>query len=449
MEQEKKPFSKKTLIVIITATIIGIIAVTVAVTLSIVNNTNKEVEASAQLDDIQEENSIEEEKEENSKFHIISTDSNDNVEESENNVNGMRFKMTISDFVKKYNTIIRETEDMPELFTIEDSEFSLLASKQGIKTYSFIRYVIGSNRTRYAIGLSVEEKSNKIVEISFSMAYEDFNKFNSQQQAYLLTHNMPQVIRTIDSKLTMNSAYELIKKASTFNPTIYFKDNIVITAQENGEVIMFKVSAISKEKYKEAFNRSSQGQLTDTTDTDTSTTSENYYEHPQEWYDEQERLYADNTPSTTQPSSSSSQSNSNKDSSTSTNSNSSNTSNKTESEYFKVTANINMKQIIENNATAKRVVDNVKEYPTIHISISDGAGDTGLMYGLINPIDYSEGRQSIPDTITRNISTKAGAKVKFTIKMSSSSAESSSDDVVITLLEKEMTFDKTGTYEIE
>lgn len=182
---------------------------------------------------------------------------------------------------------------------------------------------------------------------------------------------------------------------------------------------------------------------------DTTETYDNYYEHPPEWYEEQERLYTDNnSSSTTQQSSTNSQSNSNKDSSTSTNTNSSNTSNKTESEYFKVTANINMKQIIENNATAKRVVDNVKEFPIIHISIS-GGGDTELMYAPINKIDYSEGRQSIPDTITRNISTKAGEKVKFIVKMSSSSEESSSNSVDITLLEKEMTFDNAGTYEIK
>ena len=168
------------------------------------------------------------------------------------------------------------------------------------------------------------------------------------------------------------------------------------------------------------------------------------YHRTQEWYDEQK----EDTSSTSTSSSSSSQSSSNK-SSSSTSTSTSNSSNTTESQYFKVTANINMKQLIENNPTAKRAVDNVKEFPIIHISISDGAGNTGLMYEPLNRANYSEGRQSIPDTITRNISTKAGEKVKFTIEMSSSSEESSSNSVLLTLLDKEMTFDKAGTYEIK
>lgn len=420
----------------------------------------KEIETSAQAENEnkQEENTIKEEK-----VNTIP----DYMELSNTSFTGATFKKTWSELEKEINTYYNENYkdsitvikgNKVELEHTNDVEYSIF------KYYKFrnptlqesaIGLTAGSDNVAY-ISANVNRTNNNIMSLTYTWS----TKVNLED--YL--KDLPFILDSVSEKANLRnktlefieqiySAKEQGKDINDINVCTYYKDNIFIFTNGNQNQTNIVICAATEEEvkyFKE--NKKWRENITNQTvtsqtsyNTDTSTTSENYYEHPQEWYEEQERLYADNTPSTTQPSSSSSQSSSNKGTSTS----SSNNSNKTESEYFKVTANINMKQLIQNNSTAKRVVDNVKEFPIIHLSISDGAGNTGLIYEPLNRIDYSEGRQSIPDTITRNISTKAGAKVKFTIKMSSSSAESSSNDVVITLLEKEMTFDKTGTYEIE
>lgn len=353
------------------------------------------------------------------------------------NFYGMRFRKTIEEFCTDYN---KKLKSIFELYETDTKVIDSLMKLESIELSDFSYNGLNANdnlmhytvrKLNYNIDLFTENDTEYIV---YASAY-----FTSQDRLkYVLTKIAP----AIGSALTNLSYQSMISNLEKCGSKSYFESNVayslVQNQTQNQMVYYIYISAMTKDKHTEFENSIKPS-------ADTSTTSENYYEHPQEWYEEQERLYADNTPSTTKPSSSSSQSSSNKGTSTS----SSNNSNKTESEYFKVTANINMKQLIQNNLTAKSVVDNVKEFPIIHLSISDGAGDTGLIYEPLNRIDYSEGRQSIPDTITRNISTKAGEKVKFIVKMRSSSEESSSNSVDITLLEKEMTFDKAGTYEIK
>lgn len=485
MKEEKKKMSKETkkLLIIISSFIAVVIIVGVVFGVVFPQLNKKEVQTSSQLENenIQEENTIP-----------------DYMELSSDNPYGMRYKMTIDDYVNRYNEIIEETKDLSELFKINKSDFEFIGKvKDNVSSYSYVQYVIGSNQPRFIIALQVEDNSEKIIVVSCIINTKYANKLTQEAQTALFTQDLTRVLMTVNNKLTQEEIFNNIRTTVSSQPHIHFKDNNMFTL-----TVAQSITAITNGAYKDFVNNFSN----DTTETSSSTNNSSstnstvvadiqdridffnsYYAwnfHPTDEQMQQMVEFANstsnftndtladfiidkgwlpdsgtgtvssnNSSSTTTNNGNSSSSNKNTSSSNTSNKNNStssnNSSSKTESEYFNVTVNINMKQIIQNNAIAKKVVDNVKEYPTIHISISDGAGDTGLIYQLENPADYSQGRKSIPDTITRNITTKAGAKIKFVIEMSSSSEENSSNNVAITLLEKEMTFDKTGTYEIK
>lgn len=459
MKEEKKKMSKETkkLLIIISSFIAVVIIVGVVFGVVFPQLNKKEVQTSSQLENenIQEENTIP-----------------DYMELSSDNPYGMRYKMTIDDYVNRYNEIIEETKDLSELFKINKSDFEFIGKvKDNVSSYSYVQYVIGSNQPRFIIALQVEDNSEKIIVVSCIINTKYANKLTQEAQTALFTQDLTRVLMTVNNKLTQEEIFNNIRTTVSSQPHIHFKDNNMFTL-----TVAQSITAITNGAYKDFVNNFSN----DTTETSSSTNNSSstnstvvadiqdridffnsYYAwnfHPTDEQMQQMVEFANSTSNFTNdtladfiidkgwlPDSGTSSNTSNKNNSTSSN----NSSSKTESEYFNVTVNINMKQIIQNNAIAKKVVDNVKEYPTIHISISDGAGDTGLIYQLENPADYSQVRKSIPDTITRNITTKAGAKIKFVIEMSSSSEENSSNNVAITLLEKEMTFDKTGTYEIK
>ena len=506
MEEEKKKMSKETkkLLIIISSFIAVVIIVGVVFGVVFPQLNKKEVQTSSQLENenIQEENTIP-----------------DYMELSSDNPYGMRYKMTIDDYVNRYNEIIEETKDLSELFKINKSDFEFIGKvKDNVSSYSYVQYVIGSNQPRFIIALQVEDNSEKIIVVSCIINTKYANKLTQEAQTALFTQDLTRVLMTVNNKLTQEEIFNNIRTTVSSQPHIHFKDNNMFTltvAQDNDT---YSITAIPNgtddytanqiaqrvadelDRYYEKLKNNEPIDTSSSTNNSSSTNStvvadiqdridffNSYYAwnfHPTDEQMQQMVEFANstsnftndtladfiidkgwlpdsgtgtvssnNSSSTTTNNGNSSSSNKNTSSSNTSNKNNStssnNSSSKTESEYFNVTVNINMKQIIQNNAIAKKVVDNVKEYPTIHISISDGAGDTGLIYQLENPADYSQGRKSIPDTITRNITTKAGAKIKFVIEMSSSSEENSSNNVAITLLEKEMTFDKTGTYEIK
>lgn len=183
-----------------------------------------------------------------------SKSSSSKLTEKSNNVNGMRFTFTVSDYVENYNAVIRETEDMPELFEIEKSDFELLQTKDGIKTYSYNR-LVGNQQVRFAIGLYVEEESNKVIEVSFMTENAYMKKLTEEQKTYLMTHNMAQVIMATNKGLTMESAFELTKKAANSTPTVYYnsKDNTITAVSMNNQVTTFKVGAMSKDVYNKNF----------------------------------------------------------------------------------------------------------------------------------------------------------------------------------------------------
>ena len=116
---------------------------------------------------------------------------------------------------------------------------------------------------------------------------------------------------------------------------------------------------------------------------------------------------------------------------------------KTKNEDVIATLNINLKELIAKNETAKEIKE---KYPTIfiHVYVEDALVDDELF-------EYYNGGQGIPDTIKTNLRVSdfydklknEKRKVKITMDNTSTMI------VQTTLFEGEMIFDKSGTYEIK
>lgn len=399
---------------------------------------------------------------------------------------GMRFKITIKDFVERYNKVIEETEDelSVPLFQINESDFSYLGTNNTADVYGYIRYVggnmaSGNSQERFAIGIYLEKGSDKIVQVSFSAENTYLNSLTDEQQSFLFYHDLPQVIMAVDNTLTMDSAKAKIDNAINSIPHINFENNVAITATQNSEVTMIAIAAMSNEVYKKNYNGTnnqiiSEG-ATDNTTTNSSKVAEieqmigflnSYYDLNFNPTDEQmqEIIEFSNTTDEfnndtlmefilqkgwtvsgtgTVDNSSGTTSNSNNSSSNNKNTNKNSNDNNTSTyEEIKATLSINIKDLINNSTDPE--VETILQSNTLQVSIFVEESEEKSEYLM-----YHGGIDSIPNTITQ----------EFTFKTTNNKSIKSNVRIVIdntstmiresTLYDKSITFDKTGTYTIK
>ncbi len=479
MEEEKKKMSKETkkFLIIISSFIAVVIIVGIVFGVVFPQLNKKEVQTSSQLEN---ENIQEEKKEENT--------IPDNLEIS-NNANGMRFKMTISDFVEKYNKVIEKTEEetLVPVFQIKESDISYLGTNDTSKMYGYTRYVGGnmansSSKARFAIGLYLEKDSDKIVQVSFVVDNEYLNSINREQQTSLFSHSLPQVMMAIDNKLTMESAFERVEKATNNVPHIFFNNNICLAVNSNDEVITYTIAAMSNEVYNKMFNNSTNSTTETSTNTNTSSNTNStviediqdridffnsYYYwnfHPTNEQMQQMVEFANSTSNFTNDtladfiidkgwlpdsgtgtvSSNNSSSTTNNGNSSSSNKNTSSSSNDDDNTNREViaTVNINLKELIAKNTVATEI-KNESERIDIRVYVEDA-------FVKDDYFEYFSGGASVPNTITTTVKVyenekKLNDKRKVIITMDNTRTLIKET----TLYDGEMIFNKTGTYEIK
>lgn len=475
MEEEKKKMSKETkkLLIIISSFIAVVIIVGIVFGVVLPQFNKKEVQTSSQLEN---ENIQEEKKEENT-----IPDYKNTYTTASNNFYGMRFNKTILEFCENYNIKLEKVYEQEgldkvtmSLHTLDKSKFSLINNVNTENGAKFNQYQFtGIN---YYMFLFTEPNNENIVYACVSFDSKGVSDSNGLIK-FIGRRIQPAMIMALTdfSYTTVLDNLQMITSEKSYS---YFKDNVAYSFYLDGTIYHNYVYAMSEEKYNSILNgNASNNQTSDNSAIKTDIQDRidffnSYYAwnfHPTDeqmqqmvefanstsnftndtladfiidkgWYpdDETGTVSSNNSSSTTTNNGNSSSSNKNTSSSSSSSSNNANIN-----KEVIATLNINIKDLIDNSTDEE--VKTIMQSNTLQVSIFVENSSERSKYLM-----YYGGAKSIPNTITEKftfITTSkepiAKSNVKIVIDNTSTMIRES------TLFEKEMTFDKTGTYEIK
>ena len=466
MEKEKKSLvekfkglSKKNKIVLIT-TIIAIVTIVIITIIAIIasNNSNESVPTVTQPENTQEE-IIEQDNEELSSLVELS-----------DTYTGMSFKVSKEDYEEQYLNYY----DYEINIGFADESFSKATTiLDGTTTvYTHILYCDVPQREYFITGMLVDDNTNKVIGVNCGI---DYNNINDT----LKNTSMTQVIANMGS-LNEGNADEIstiFEEMIANNQNIRYQNGIGYSVgyRSEGSLLVFEVRAMTEEHYKNVFSNSSL-ETSMTTETNSSEVEsmkqrisflDSYYDlnftptdeqlqeiievsNTTENFDNDALLEfilqkgwtvsgtgtVDNSSGTTSNSNNSSNNNNNN---TNKNSNDSNTSTY---EEIKATLSINIKDLINNSTDPE--IETILQSNTLQVSIFVDGSKEGSEYLM-----YNGGIDSIPNTITEDFrfettnNDSIKSNVRIVIDNTSTMIKES------TLYDKEIIFDKTGTYTIQ
>lgn len=177
------------------------------------------------------------------------------------NYYGMRFRKTISDFCKEYNTSmeniykqLRESTTAIDIDKITENEFvSTNTFQNNLKQYY-------CNKIGYTICLFVEPDNNYIVFANVGFNKNKVANYN-KMQTFVIQKIYPSMVMALTGKgysKTIGSMEKYIEKAEKENINALFEDNVVYNFQNvnTNENQLFYIYAMSEEKYNEIINGS-------------------------------------------------------------------------------------------------------------------------------------------------------------------------------------------------
>ena len=466
MEKEKKSLvekfkglSKKNKIVLIT-TIIAIVTIVIITIIAIIasNNSNESVPTVTQPENTQEE-IIEQDNEELSSLVELS-----------DTYTGMSFKVSKEDYEEQYLNYY----DYEINIGFADESFSKATTiLDGTTTvYTHILYCDVPQREYFITGMLVDDNTNKVIGVNCGI---DYNNINDT----LKNTSMTQVIANMGS-LNEGNADEIstiFEEMIANNQNIRYQNGIGYSVgyRSEGSLLVFEVRAMTEEHYKNVFSNSSL-ETSMTTETNSSEVEsmkqrisflDSYYDlnftptdeqlqeiievsNTTENFDNDALLEfilqkgwtvsgtgtVDNSSGTTSNSNNSSNNNNNN---TNKNSNDSNTSTY---EEIKATLSINIKDLINNSTDPE--IETILQSNTLQVSIFVDGSKEGSEYLM-----YNGGIDSIPNTITEDFrfETTNNDSIKSNVRIVINNTSTIIKEN--TLYDKEIIFDKTGTYTIQ
>lgn len=186
----------------------------------------------------------------------------DNVEKSDSEY-GMRFNMTLDEFISRYNDIVNEQEDNKftrESMFLVKSDFEVLAQKpdtNGVMITAYISYIKHANSIEpngYGFSLGVESATGKIrsVELLFTKTY--WNKITETGHRKIMNRDIPYMYMAINPSLTYEEAHNIIANlvdVESKNYLYYYDSNYLYTMREDtvNKLDGFQVKACSDEVY--------------------------------------------------------------------------------------------------------------------------------------------------------------------------------------------------------
>lgn len=393
------------------------------------------------------------------------------------NFYGMRFRKTISEFCEDYNIKLEkvyEQEGLDKvtmtLHTLDKSKFSLMNKVNTENGAKFNQY--GFTGLNYYMFLFTEPNSENIVYACISYDTKGVSDVNGLI-TFITRRIHPAMIMTL-TDFSYTTVLDNLKIVTSEKSYSYFKDNVAYSFYVDGTFYHNYVYAMSEEKYNAILNgNTSNNQTSDNSaiKTDIQDRIEffnSYYAwnfHPTDEQMQQMVEFANTTSNltndtladfiidkgwlpdsetgTTSNNSSSTTSNKNNNSSSSNKNTSSSSNNNNTNKEVIATLNINIKDLIANSTDEE--VKTIMQSNTLQVSIFVENSEEESQYLM-----YYGGANSIPNTITEKftfITTSKLPTAKGTVKVVIDNTSTMIRES--TLFEKEMTFDKTGTYTIK
>ena len=185
--------------------------------------------------------------------------------EPSNNVNGIRFNLTLPEYIEHYNNVLTATEDNSATIgwnTLSIDDFSVLADGQDfdqetdvyIKRYGYTNNDM-KGETRYIITLDIEEDTGKIVMLQFVFSNQYYNSLTEIGQVNLLTKEMPRSIVALDNEENIDTVKSNISNMFEQTPNIFYDSGVVYNCKTDSyNNTIYSIQAMSEEKYDKIMN---------------------------------------------------------------------------------------------------------------------------------------------------------------------------------------------------
>lgn len=444
MEKEKEKRIKIFAIIFVSAILI------IGIVFAISNSRKEEIRTSAQPENIQEE-----------KAPI-----NDWVNYDNNIYTGMSFNISKEEYDEKY--LNNYAYEIGIGYADSSFNYTTTAYNDTAKIYTHQLYWNLPKKVFLVTNVTVDNNSNNVIGVRCAV---DFYNINDTLQTTAL-ENIKDTFIALDKEGNSDKIFKIFIDMLSNNVKHKFEAGICYRVFQSkidaSNWIFFEAEAMTEEFYNQKYS-----DITNNTDTTTEQVEDNKTT-TQEGYNQQEEYIDNNTSTTQQNNTSSSNNNSSNNNSSSTgnknndysssttqqssqtSSSSSNNTNNTSSsnnnasdnnnetyqpKQITATLNIKMNDLINKNTTAQEIVKSENIYIRTEIKIN---GDTvdfdGKSYHSAN---------EIPNTVTKKYNATLTqdnpvAKVTVIIQIYDNTAGTET-----TLCNKDITIDKTGTYEIK
>lgn len=171
--------------------------------------------------------------------------------ESSDNSRGMRFKITLSEFVERYNQAIAvdENDIFITLYSLDIQEAKTVDQNDEFDTKMFEVYDV-YNQPIFAIILNCEKQSQKIVDLSFMIISTEFNSLDqSGKEGIMRCKNY--ACSVLDTSLTFNQIDSNWQTALTSESTrgSYFDKGIVYSFVSQDIYDYFNFGAVTYDYY--------------------------------------------------------------------------------------------------------------------------------------------------------------------------------------------------------
>lgn len=197
-----------------------------------------------------------------------------NLVEKSDNEYGMRFNMTLDEFISRYNDIVNKQEE--DEFTrksmyLEKSDFEALAQMADENNVMITTYINYNTQLAnliephgYGISFGVESETGKIrsVDLLFTTTY--WNKITETGHRRIMNRDIPYMYMAINPSLTYEEAHDIIAKLvdNTENKSyLYYYDSnyLYLTGEDSVQKLFsFQVRSYSDEvynKFKQTLNQ--------------------------------------------------------------------------------------------------------------------------------------------------------------------------------------------------
>lgn len=167
----------------------------------------------------------------------------DIVEPSDNSF-GMRFNMTLEQYVESYNNKLRQIEDNEatiKLMTLDVDKFECPTEQDfdpespdiTLKRYGYTYKEFPSGTTRFMITLDIEEETSKIAMAQFLYSIPYFNSLTTVGQQSMLGRDLTCAFAALDISDTMDKVNDNISKMLNSSPAVINERGVVYSADED------------------------------------------------------------------------------------------------------------------------------------------------------------------------------------------------------------------------